>query len=352
MRSFLRPAPFVLIMLTLFQSSIFRDLFEAASNNVNPSITTNNIVVGIAAAVSTSQRYSYSSPGMWQLSDAPHIDCTQHFLCTPSNYTWKSNHKFYDKVTGCDALLSKGVKTIFFHGDSFMRQMYQALFITLSGNYRNGSLVNSDATASCEYQKQFNEKKCGVKLLNHAGWVCDGKILLDPLLIGVDSLTHCTPASSNSNEKKILLWSFGNYKTGRHGRHGINNATAYSQLFEGNPCPHILNSKDVLSSDQCSVWWISTHYRIKGYFPDESPEMIKSYNEGMRSFFESGKCGHVNYVDVYNMTRSLMTTPGDQGKPRLVEEANSMTYDSVHWGLEVNLIKAQIILNALLEKLM
>jgi hypothetical protein len=30
------------------------------------------------------------------------------------------------------------------------------------------------------------------------------------------------------------------------------------------------------------------------------------------------------------------------------EDAAQMTYDGVHWGYEVNLIKAQIILNALI----
>ena len=44
---------------------------------------------------------------------------------------------------------------------------------------------------------------------------------------------------------------------------------------------------------------------MKGYFPDEAEEVVKTYNEGMRKFFDSGDCADVNYADVYNMTRRL-----------------------------------------------
>ena len=61
----------------------------------------------------------------------------------------------------------------------------------------------------------------------------------------------------------------------------------------------------------------------------------------MREYFDrGGRCGPVNYVDVYNMTAALA------GEAH--HEAAKMTYDMVHWGIEVNLHKAQIVLNALL----
>jgi hypothetical protein len=91
----------------------------------------------------------------------------------------------------------------------------------------------------------------------------------------------------------------------------------------------------------CSVWWVSTHYRMKAHFDDETPEIVKDYNEGMRKFYDSGGCGNVNYVDVYNTTAQLAL--------HHKEDAEQMTYDGVHWGYEVNLIKAQILINALLS---
>lgn len=79
---------------------------------------------------------------------------------------------------------------------------------------------------------------------------------------------------------------------------------------------------------------------MKAYYPDEQVHLVHNYNTDMRSFFDSGACGNVNYVDVYNMTRQLARKHSS--------EAEQMTYDGVHWGMEVNLIKAQIIINALL----
>ncbi len=48
----------------------------------------------------------------------------------------------------------------------------------------------------------------------------------------------------------------------------------------------------------------------------------------------------MSYVDVYNMTAALAGG--------VHHEADKMTYDMVHWGIEANLHKAQIVLNALL----
>ena len=61
----------------------------------------------------------------------------------------------------------------------------------------------------------------------------------------------------------------------------------------------------------------------------------------MHQFAADRKCDDLNYIDVYNMTESLALNHR--------EEAERLTYDQVHWGFEVNLIKAQIILNALLS---
>ena len=48
---------------------------------------------------------------------------------------------------------------------------------------------------------------------------------------------------------------------------------------------------------------------------------MKNFNEGMREFFDSGRCGDVNYVDTYNMTERLGVDHP--------EEVGSWTYDSM-----------------------
>jgi len=89
----------------------------------------------------------------------------------------------------------------------------------------------------------------------------------------------------------------------------------------------------------CSVWWVPTHYRLKHYNSEEVPERVREYNLEMRNFFDTNACGLVNYVDVWNMTESLALNHA--------EAADPMTYDKVHWSMEVNLVKTQILLNAL-----
>lgn len=219
-----------------------------------------------------------------------------------------------------------------------MRQIYAALLITLNGDYRYGSIADPKVSPQCEYQRQFYEKNCGTRQLNHYGVVCDGQIILDPYLNGLGNLNHCSATNGT-----VALWSFANYKLSRHGRDGVNNATAYQEFFERDICPALRTSQSVHTGSldrPCSVYWVSTHYRMKANFDDEKPDIVKRYNEEMRTYFDAGKCGAVNYVDVYNMTARL-------GVDHPVE-AEKMTYDGMHWGMEMNLVKAQIIINALL----
>jgi hypothetical protein len=103
--------------------------------------------------------------------------CEDRFLCSPSNLTWILDRPsvLYDNVTGCEALLRKGITQIFFHGDSYMRQIYAAMLITLNGDYEYGSLANSTLSPHCHYRTQFNEKGCGTLALNHNGRVSDDR---------------------------------------------------------------------------------------------------------------------------------------------------------------------------------
>ena len=99
--------------------------------------------------------------------------CKDRFLCSPNNLTWILDRPsvLYDKVNGCEALLKKGITQIYYHGDSYMRQIYAAMLITLNGDYEYGSLANSTLSPHCRYHFQFNEKGCGTRSLNHNGRV-------------------------------------------------------------------------------------------------------------------------------------------------------------------------------------
>ena len=312
----------------------------------------------------------YAPDGTWGKAEKPEL-CTDQFLCAPGNLTWKSrnNPTLFNVNNVCDALVEAGITSIDFHGDSYMRQIYAAILITLNGNYRNGSIADTEyakqnGAAECVYHTQFAEKHCGVRSLNHGPRVCDGRVQLDPLLNGVENLDKCRKAGNGS----IVLFSWGNYKVGNGGhRSGVNNPKLYAKFFEESGlCPSIRKRDEALAAKQqqllsqasateknrralknksirasCGVYWISTHYRLVAHFPDEKEEIVKAYNDGMRDFFSSGKCGNVNYIDVYNMTAAFGINHHSI--------ATGLSYDQVHWGMEINLLKAQTILNALVS---
>lgn len=308
-----------------------------------------SLVTAASIVIAAEFPVSYSVGGHWGTSPAPERDCSSMYMCTSTNKTWLPDGAVqFDSRSGCKALLDKGITRIQFHGDSFMRQIYAGMLITLNGNYVNGSIADtqfarSTGSAECVFHKQFYEKKCGVRQLNHQGLVCDGKILLDPVLTGVENLHSCS-----SQNGTIILLSFGNYKIGSHAREGVNNATLYSNFFKRTICPHLAervspaNPINFAAERTCSLWWVSTHARIKAYHEDEYPPIIDRYNRDMRQFYDSRGCGPVSYIDVFNMTAALIDT-------KAAGEVEAMSYDSVHWGMEVNLIKAQIIINALTQ---
>ena len=150
----------------------------------------------------------------------------------------------------------------------------------------------------------------------------------------------------------VFLWSEGNHRVNSYGsnRFGINNASAYAEHYLNDSYknswrdgkkPHPLCPQVEEKYSICPTYWISTHARITAKYVDEKEERIDSFNREMRTFMESKKCGPMGYLDVYNMTRSLVHDFPD--------DAKHMSFDGVHWGMEINLVKAQIFLNQIRE---
>lgn len=299
---------------------------------------------------------SYTSDGKWQkIANHDKTEQCLHYLCSPDGYAWKQNSSpsvLYNDVTGCDALIKKGIKKISFYGDSYMRHLFAAMLITLNGNYDAGSQTDStvnNGNNPCRFQNQFEERDVGCRnRVNSIGKVCDNKVTLEPLLDSI--FNHDRGPIYRQTDGTVVLWTLGNHpieETVKPGRYGVNDAFANQQWFESDGfCPFLRDNKDKLtgvagdSSIPYSLWWVSTHARLMATQPDEEPEYVKKFNVEMRDWADSGKCGNMNYIDVFNMTEKLINTNR--------KEAVKMTFDEVHWGLEVNLVKCQIILNALL----
>lgn len=304
--------------------------------------------------------YSFSPEGHWvdtKGSPDEHNLCKRNYQCVLGQNTWKAEgSRFYNWSEACASLVGNGIDTIYFYGDSYMRQIYAATLITLNGNYRNGSLnseIDGDGIG-CTYHEQFNEKRCGVHQLNRETNVCDDKVRLE--FMASDILDLDGSCVGRKGGSAIVLFSQGNHKirSGDGGRVGVNDHKLYSQLYEAHFCARLREYAKAPERNEwkgmgtCSYWWMSTHQRIIGWFDDEKPHIVKKFNEGMRKFFDDGRCGPFNYIDVFNMTDSLVRNfTLDATSEKNKAKSLSVSYDYVHFGMEVNLIKAQTFINAI-----
>ena len=282
--------------------------------------------------------YSSAYEGTWVDADIDY--CKKTYLCTKSFKTWQSDQTStliipWNNTTGCDIILSRGINRLMFFGDSYMRHIYIAMLLTLSNNYRNAGL--SRPNENCEYSKQFDEKECR-SMLKLSSTVCNSKLRL--------MYSFDIPGSNICNPSQLSFLSVGNHPVdyNYNTRHGVNNATIYATKFKHTElCRTLVTKHNFNISMQCPFFWVSTHARFKGS-NDERMEQIKAYNEDMRAFFsDPSHCGSVKYIDVYNMTASLLSN--------MYEDAKLLTHDGAHWSIEVNLIKAQILLNNIQSQL-
>lgn len=313
------------------------------------------VMIALFVASATAWGFSFSPEGHWvSLKDTPEESiCKRNYQCILGRNTWEAEgSKFYNASDACASVVANGIDTIYFYGDSYVRQIYAATLISFNGNYRNGSLdsdVDGDGIG-CAYNEQFNEKRCGIRQLNRDAKVCDGKLRLQYMVPDRMDLDACQGREGGS---AIVLFSQGNHKirSGDGGRVGVNDHKLHSEMYESYFCSRLRDHAKNEESNgvrTCSYWWMSTHQRIIGWFDDEKPHVVKKFNEGMRHYFDSGRCGNFNYIDVFNMTDSLVRNFSlDATSEANKAKSMSVSYDYVHYGMEVNLLKAQIFINAL-----
>ena len=292
--------------------------------------------------------------------------CNGHHLCDGDNRTWVTEAPLiiFNATSACQLLADNNINQVYTFGCSYMRHIYCALMIILTDDYVHGCLketLEDNILDLCSNEQQFSEKQCNTGYLksNESGLlVCDGKVKFMRKPRASDKAQSLDPPlgtffDDEGSKGKLLLYSIGNYavaptlsreianemkitlKSSEINRFGVNDATAKQlEMNKTGHCPLDQRGYE-------RVVWFSTHSRVRAHHPDESREKIKTYNEGMRQFIESKSCGDISYIDTFNFTEQLIRAPPSHNS------MSSLTFDGVHWGLEVNLIKGQMLFNAL-----
>ena len=280
----------------------------------------------ISLAVSQSvDKHSFSFVPNWTNKGDPSL-CFENYVCTPSGKSFDVPFVKGDEM--CSFLVLNNIKNIHFYGDSYMRHVYVATSLFLTNNYKNASLSKDDA--HCKYGNQFSEEMSCREIVAPSVVSCDGIVQLFLHYLQPPSLDYC-------GDGHLSFWSEGNHPVDWNytTRLGVNDPVEYQKKFNRlnyGICPVLVND----TSKKCSLYWISTHARRKK-FPDEEDGQVQLFNEHMRQFFEAGKCGGgTGYVDVYNMSANLIHMHP--------AEAKFMSFDEAHWGIEVNLVKVQIMM--------
>ena len=111
-------------------------------------------------------------------SKHPDFECGKLHLCTHLNETFYRDGKavedasadgivspFFDDKKGCAMLEKEEAAKVHFAGDSYMRHIYQAFMITLTGDYEQGSVPHhikqhaKYSKSNCAYHRQFSVKE-------------------------------------------------------------------------------------------------------------------------------------------------------------------------------------------------
>ena len=314
---------------------------------------------------------SVSEEGHWAPST---VDACRMHLCTPNNYTWVMPRTsspsappppFFNSSTACSLLEKLNIKHVYFHGDSLIRQMFQAFLITLSGDFAKGSfshemLHNPRYVSKCHGRYQF-EIICSQATAPHdrpPQRTCGGRVHVWGQGRPTDPSDHVFPSHTRDG-RSLVLWSEGSHPLypikilgSNRSDDGRFNSSAYSDKFlshykfcnNSNSSVHSLN----FSNMETRVVWVSTHYRPGPIVhPTENNKYSNLYNREMRNKMQGNDCPccKLEYIDVYNMTKKLFFISGLNHS--IITE--NMVVDHLHYSMNVNLIKAQIILHHLYD---
>lgn len=172
------------------------------------------------------------SQGFWSHEPAACAsDFPANMTCTPTGYMWNAGHcPLPPSPAACSLLTRRGVTSVLFVGDSYVRHAYEGVLLALSGDYDAGALVPNTTAhhPDCAGAGQFEEAVCRSHVKPSAS-VCGGTVAV--------ALHHGhvpVPGEADAGWD-VIVWGIGNHPIHLDwpSRRGINDAHVVSdEIFE------------------------------------------------------------------------------------------------------------------------
>ena len=262
-----------------------------------------------------------------------------HAELTPNGYAFEGL-KLFTLANACGMLASKNLTTIHMIGDSFVRHAYIALGMVLADDYDEAMLApdwRARVAVPCGGDAIFGLKECR-PLLRNSVRVCHG---------GRVTLTfkeHGQASPAMLRESSVVVWGDSNHPVDMNytSRCGIHDADIFTRAILEPRCPAI-----VAQNLSAKLVWLGTHRRLgpvngrwaEPHF-DEELESVHAFLRQLGPVLGC-LCGVSRFVDTWGFTSALV-------RQLPSNESEALTFDGVHWQRAVNVIKAHLLLKAIL----
>ncbi|XP_067678207.1 uncharacterized protein [Haliotis asinina] len=228
-------------------------------------------------------------------------------------------YKEHSPQAACTIL--KG-STILFVGDSLVRHVYTAMLLVVTGNMKDGAMndnVPQNVRNACSGMYMFTEKLCRLHL-KYSVRPCNGTVHLElKYFFAASHGRKLKQIVTKLNSKSIILTGIG--------IHNYFNHTEVQKKFLLPTLSYIGNSKRPWPQ----FLWAASHAPGSLKSPkvlSQSYESVKRYNGKMETFLRPWK---VPIFNTCNMTEGVMS------------------FDGEHYGLGINVVKANVMLSYLNE---
>ncbi|XP_046565001.1 uncharacterized protein LOC124273741 [Haliotis rubra] len=212
--------------------------------------------------------------------------------------------------------------TILFVGDSLVRHVYTAMLLIVTGNMKDGAMnanTPKNVRNECSGMYMFTEKLCRLQL-KYSVRACNGTVHLELKYFFAASFgRNLKQMVTNLNSKSIIFTGIG--------IHNHFNHMEVQQKFLLPTLSYIGKSKRLWPQ----FLWAASHAPSALKSPKvltQSYESVKRYNSKMETFLKPWK---VPLFNTFNMTDGMMS------------------FDGEHYGLGMNVVKANVILSYLNE---